>query len=308
MTCTAPSSAPTKSRSPEGLSEALRGVALPAREMSEGESVVRSNAMMKGNLAIAEPDPVSPSTYAFEPVGERKNCVGVKLPVPRLTAGATVLSIVRKPRGAGQPGTPTAGKPLIAAVTVCTLGGASASADWPSGRARMRSLAIATPPIDPGAGSSQVGRNAVPAGSLPAMYPSVPLPMKVTSVAGALNGTNLGASTLEKTSKHPGEPASGQGWPDTTYALNPPAMLSGENAAAVAPSNKKVETFCVVLLLQPWQIKTRFGESVVWEKTTVPPSGEVASTLPATLETCYTAQPANTMAAWLPKERESTPK
>ena len=73
-------------------------------------------------------------------------------------------------------------------------------------------------------------------------------------------------------------------------------MLSAEKAAATAPSNKKVATFCDVVLLQLWQMKTRLGESAVSEKIASVPSGEVVSTLPAALETLVTLVPLRTIA------------
>ena len=54
--------------------------------------------------------------------------------------------------------------------TFWTFGGANANADWPSGRARISSLGRATAPIEPAVvGSSQIGRNAAPSTSPPAM-------------------------------------------------------------------------------------------------------------------------------------------
>jgi hypothetical protein len=136
----------------------------------------------------------------------------------------------------------------------------------------------------------------------------MPLPIKAASVAGAANGISFGASTFEKTSRHPAEPVPGHGFPETTYALNPPAMLSGENAAAVAPSSKNVETFCDELVLQLWQMKTRLGESEVSEKIATVPSGEVASTFPATLGISDGVEPVKTTAVSVPKLRLFTPR
>src|SRR5258708_37469516 len=49
ITWTAPSSAPTKSKSPVGLSDAFIGTALPASEMTDEVCVARLNTMTKLN-------------------------------------------------------------------------------------------------------------------------------------------------------------------------------------------------------------------------------------------------------------------
>jgi len=60
--------------------------------------------MMKGSGAVVLPTVERPKMYATSPFGEKKNCVAVKLPTPRLKEGPTVLVTFKYPRGDGQPG------------------------------------------------------------------------------------------------------------------------------------------------------------------------------------------------------------
>ena len=83
--------------------------------------------------------------------------------------------------------------------------------------------------------------------------------------------------------------------------------LSGENAAAVALVIRSEVTLRLELL-QLVQTKTWFGESVVSEMTDKVPSGETASTFPATLVTGEAAAPEKTIKPLVPKAEESTPR
>jgi hypothetical protein len=88
------------------------------------------------------------------------------------------------------------------------------------------------------------------------------------------------------------------------YALR----LSGENAAAVAPDIRR-GVVVRELLVQFAQTKTVGGESAVSEKITVLPSGETASTLPATFRIPPAEEPPVTiMAPFVPKAVLSTPR
>jgi hypothetical protein len=119
--------------------------------------------MMKGKGAVVLPTAARPRMYATSPFADRKNCVGVKLPTPRLKEEPTVLVTFRNPRGEGQPGVLTGGirGPVMLAVTVCTSGGARARRDIPSGRVRSICPARLTLPKEPAALGPQVGRNEV---------------------------------------------------------------------------------------------------------------------------------------------------
>lgn len=128
--------------------------------------------------------------------------------------------------------------------------------------------------------------------------------MNATSVAAAVSGMFCTASTFEKTTRHPAEPVPGHALPETMYDLR----LSGENAAAVAP---EISRGVVVreLLAQLVQTKTVCGESTVSEKITVLPSGEIASTLPATFLIPPAEEPPETsIAPFVPKTVLSTPR
>jgi len=161
ITCTAPSSAPTSRFVP--LREALRGRALPAREIRDVVPAVMLKLMTKGNGAVVLPTAARPRMYATSPFADRKNCVGVKLPTPRSTEGPTVLVTFRNPRGEGHPGVLTGGVggPVMLAVTVCTSGGDKATSDSPSGRMRSICPARLTVPDDPAVLGPHVGRNEV---------------------------------------------------------------------------------------------------------------------------------------------------
>jgi hypothetical protein len=84
--------------------------------------------------------------------------------------------------------------------------------------------------------------------------------------------------------------------------------LSGENAAAVAPEIR-IGVVVRELELQLVQTKTVGGASAVSEKITVLPSGETASTLPATFRIPPAEEPPVTMMApFVPKAVLSTPR
>jgi hypothetical protein len=88
------------------------------------------------------------------------------------------------------------------------------------------------------------------------------------------------------------------------YALR----LSGENAAAATPDIRR-GVVVRELLVQFAQIKTVGGESAVSEKITVLPSGDTASTLPATFRIPPAEEPPVTiMAPFVPKAVLSTPR
>ena len=127
MMCTVPSSAPTNSRFPAGERAALSGVAEFERESTEVVPVLVLNTMINGSRVGGGPAAVSPRMYAVEPFGERKNCVGVKLPCPRLN---DVLVAVRVPVHR------TIGEFRVTEIR-SMLGGSSATSVLPSGRARI---------------------------------------------------------------------------------------------------------------------------------------------------------------------------
>ena len=96
----------------------------------------------------------------------------------------------------------------------------------------------------------------------------------------------------------------GQLEPETIYAFR----LSGENAAAVAPESSKGVS-ARPLEEQLVQTMTCCGESTVSEKITLEPSGEMASTVPATFWRGVTLVPfETTIAPLVPKATLSTPK
>src|ERR1051326_438880 len=98
--------------------------------------------------------------YAFEPSSERKNCEGVKLPVPRFPAELTMLVTFKEPLGAGHPNAPTGnGEPVTVAVTVSRFGAERLSTDCPSGRGRRMFPVRFTPPRAAAVFGPQAGRN-----------------------------------------------------------------------------------------------------------------------------------------------------
>src|SRR5438034_9729892 len=103
----APSSAPTSRFVP--VREARRGSALPGREIRDVVPAVTLKLMTKGRGAVVLPTAARPRMYATSPFADRKNCVGVKLPTPRLTEGPMVLVTFRNPRGEGHPSALTGG-------------------------------------------------------------------------------------------------------------------------------------------------------------------------------------------------------
>jgi hypothetical protein len=101
------------------------------------------------------------------PSRERKNCFGTNDPVPKFdgepTVFVTVNGLFSGGRGLRHPVSPGAIEPLIVAVKLCTMGGAKASKDMPSGNGRRNwaaKLTLVGDGVWPRLGP-QVGKNEV---------------------------------------------------------------------------------------------------------------------------------------------------